>query len=84
LLNARLSCADSFSPDVQSLIQSSCIDCHDAETDTPLNLEQLDHDLTNRDSFKTWEKVFDRIRLGEMPPASESRPNKDQLAKALA
>jgi len=76
--------AQSFKEDIQPLIKSSCIKCHDSDTDTPLNLEELDHDLTKPKTFYQWEKVFDRVEKGEMPPKSKPRPNAKLLKKALA
>lgn len=70
-------------PAVQNLIDSSCLHCHDQSTDTALDLESLNHDLTNPDTFRRWERVFDRSKSGEMPPESEDRPDPGALAKAL-
>ena len=66
---------------VTPLLKASCIACHDAETDTPLNLESLSTDVSNPDTFREWKKIHDRVERGEMPPASEPRPDK-QLAVA--
>ena len=75
--------AQSWKADVKSLIAKSCIHCHDAETKTRLNFERLGHDLTKADTFRQWEKIFDRIRKGEMPPKSESRPDAALLKRVL-
>ena len=83
LVCARIVPAQTFKADVNPLIESSCIECHDATTETGLNFEKLDHDLTNPEMFRQWEKIFNRARRGEMPPKSEPRPKKRQLAKAL-
>ncbi len=69
---------------VAPLIESSCIDCHDAATETGLNFESVGHDLTEAESFRKWERVFDRVRDGEMPPESEDRPDPKQREAALA
>jgi hypothetical protein len=50
------------------LVEASCIDCHDANTDTPLNLEKLGHDLSDTATFRQWVKIFDQVDSGEMPP----------------
>jgi hypothetical protein len=75
--------AQSLKSDVEPLVQASCIDCHDAATETRLNFEKLDHDLTNSETFRQWEKIFDRVRKGEMPPKSEAKPDATQLQQAL-
>ena len=73
-----------FKKKFQSLSKSSCIQCHDADTETGLNLDAIGHDLGDAETFRQWEKIFDRITSGEMPPESEERPNPKQLKTALA
>ena len=75
---------DSLKKSVAPLVQSSCIDCHDADTDTRLNFENLSGDLTDPAVFRQWEQVFDRVTTGEMPPKSEPRPDSTQVTDALA
>jgi hypothetical protein len=62
--------ARSFKTDVTPLVDSSCIHCRDADTETVLDFEALGHDLSDADTFRQWEKSFDRVRNGEMPPES--------------
>jgi len=76
--------AQDFKSDTATLIESSCIHCHDEGTDTDLNFESLGHDLSDPDTFRMWEKVFDRTSAGEMPPESEDRPDADELKTASA
>lgn len=66
------------------LIDSSCIHCHDADSDTGLDFESLGDELSDATTFLQWEKVFDRVESGEMPPASEERPEESLLTPALA
>ena len=73
-----------FKATVAALVEASCIDCHDADTDTPLNFEKLGHDLTDAVTFQKWVKVFDRVQRGEMPPKNKPRPETTLQAKALA
>ena len=61
-----------FKEAVAPLIEASCMDCHDKDTDTPLNFEKLGHDLTNAATFRQWTKVFDRVLSGEMPPKNKA------------
>ncbi|MEM9646142.1 MAG: DUF1592 domain-containing protein [Planctomycetota bacterium] len=75
--------ADSFHADVTPLVQSSCIACHDADTDTGLNFDALGQDLADSKTFRHWERVFDRVAKGEMPPKSEDRPDAEQVERAL-
>ena len=65
------------------LIAASCIDCHDASTDNRLNFSDLGNDLTDPTTFLTWERIYDRIERGEMPPASEPRPDASVQASTM-
>ncbi len=75
--------AQSFQTGVAPLIEASCVQCHDAGSDTGLNLEALGHDLSDAVTFRKWERVFDRVSDGEMPPKSEERPDPAQLSTAV-
>jgi hypothetical protein len=74
----------SFATDLDTLIQSSCIECHDADTETRLDFTTLGKDFENAESYRKWVHVFDRIKSGEMPPPEEIRPGKAARAKALS
>jgi hypothetical protein len=75
-----------FKDRLAPLVEASCIDCHDADTDTPLNFEELGHDLSDAVTFRQWVKIFDRVESGEMPPKKKKRPDpvlKNNALKAL-
>jgi hypothetical protein len=72
-----------FRRDFQGLSRSSCIQCHDADTETGLDLDAIGDDLGDAGTFRQWERIFDRVASGEMPPASENRPDPKQLKTAL-
>ncbi|MGI9243195.1 MAG: DUF1592 domain-containing protein [Verrucomicrobiales bacterium] len=76
--------APAFEATVSPLVNASCIDCHDAETKTALNFEELSFDLADAEASRTWENVFDMIESGEMPPEKKARPNPEQKEAALA
>ena len=75
--------AQIFKTDVTPLIDTACLHCHDSSSETGLNFEDLDYDLTDPNNFRKWTAVFDRAENGEMPPASEDRPDPDKLKFAL-
>ena len=77
------SSAETFRDNVEPLLTNSCLGCHDSGGDNGLDLESLDSSLQDRDTFRVWEKVYDRVRAGEMPPASEERPNPEEVRRAL-
>ena len=54
-------------------MEASCIDCHDADTNTSLNFEKIGHDLSDAATFRQWVKIFDRVDKGEMPPKKKKQ-----------
>ena len=72
-----------FEPAVSPLVDASCIECHDRDTKTTLNFEELNFDLGNPEAFRMWEKVFNQIESGEMPPEKKPRPNPGLKTAAL-
>ena len=79
VLSPHYACAQ-----IKTLIEDSCIHCHDESTDTALNFEALDFDLKNEKTFAMWERVYDRVTAGEMPPEDEDRPDKAVQKKSLS
>ena len=77
-------CSPTFATDLDTLIQSSCVDCHDANNETRLDFTTLGKDFEKAESFRKWVHVFDRIKSGEMPPPGETQPSKTARAKALS
>lgn len=75
--------AESIAADVEQLIESSCIGCHDGSSDNGLDFETLPQDLSDTKVALKWEQVFDRVQSGEMPPDSEVRPDAKLLKGAL-
>ena len=73
----------SFEDDVAPLVERSCLACHGDRTVTPLNLARLGFDLTDRATYRTWERVYERVEGGEMPPAAAPRPDAAVVETAL-
>ncbi|MCR9295692.1 MAG: DUF1592 domain-containing protein [bacterium] len=67
---------------IQTMLQTSCIHCHDSNTETPLNFESLSGDLTEPAAMRKWIQVLDRVRTGSMPPESEERLDASVAAAA--
>ncbi|MGC6459383.1 MAG: DUF1592 domain-containing protein [Akkermansiaceae bacterium] len=65
------------------LVEASCINCHDANTDTQLNFEKLGHDLSDAATLRQWVKIFDQVESGEMPPKKKKRSDPVIEKKAL-
>ena len=75
--------AQSLETDVTPLVETSCLQCHGDRTVTPLNLQRLGFDLTDHETVKAWEKVYERLEQGEMPPRTAPRPDAALLDTAL-
>ena len=84
LMCALLTCVQSAQAEgLQSLIDSSCIDCHDEQTQTRLDFTKLDRNFEDAGTFGAWVKIVDRLSSGEMPPESEARPDPQTQTAAL-
>ncbi len=83
LLACGLASAQSLEGDVGPLVRDACVRCHGVRTVTPLNLIDLGYDLTDHETFQIWEKVYDRLSRGEMPPATAPQPERAAVDAAL-
>ncbi len=75
--------AQSFEADVAPLVETSCMTCHGARTATPLDIARLGHDLTDCATFRAWERIYERVENGEMPPRGVRRPDAAVVETAL-
>ena len=75
--------AQSFEADVRPLVETSCLACHGARTVTPLDIGSLGYDLSNRETFGAWERIYERVHDGEMPPRTARQPDPAVVETAL-
>ena len=83
LLGSTHASGQTFKADLTPLVEESCRYCHEAGTVTRLNFDDLGHDLTDPATFRRWERIYDRIAAGEMPPETEPPPDAATLQTAL-
>lgn len=71
-----------FDKPTAAFLESHCFDCHgDGAAKGGLDLEKLGRDLSDVAVFAKWERIFDRVTAGEMPPAKvKDRPEAKELA----
>lgn len=72
---------------VRRILSRYCVDCHNGDTTSgSLNLVGLAWSLDKRALRKRWERIYDRVHAGEMPPSKETLPAapRKQLLAALA
>ncbi len=66
-------------------LDQHCLECHDGDIQKGgLDLTALPFELADRDVFAKWQRVFERVHNGEMPPAKKERPAKPGLEAFLA
>ena len=59
-----------YKEQILPLLKKTCIECHSgAEPDGGLTLEHLDSVKSLMKERRIWQKVVQRVRIGEMPPA---------------
>lgn len=81
-LPAGVFSADPLRAQLEPFLEENCFDCHDDETAKgDLNLLDLKFDPRNHANFEIWERVYDRVESGEMPPQNKKRP--EAKAKAI-
>lgn len=84
LISAGSSRAAERPEPIVALIDQHCAGCHDSfASEGDLDLTSLEFDLDEPDNFRRWQRVFDRVRAGEMPPEGEPRPAADSVGPFL-
>lgn len=85
-LSASCAAAGAALPGASSgFLERRCLDCHDGDVSKGgLNLADLKFDPSDSSNFKIWQRVFERVRDGEMPPAGKPRPAKAEHEAFLA
>ena len=71
-------------PAVAALSAASCADCHFAGNETGFDVEVLSRDPSDPAAFRAWERAYDRVHRGEMPPADAGPADPAAVAAALA
>ena len=74
--------ADEFDRVWIPFLKQNCIDCHDGSDTDRADFSSLDVPTPSK-SFARWERIFDRVNNGEMPPASVEKPDVDSRNQFL-
>jgi hypothetical protein len=68
-----------FSQNVRPLFKTFCFECHGTtKRKAGLDLEKIDSDAASLDLFDLWDRVGERLRGKEMPPAKSKQPTEDE------
>lgn len=72
-----------FKEDFQPLVNGSCAACHSNEALSLLDFTKLDHDLSDPQIYRKWERIYERLERGEMPPVPMPKPDATVLEPAM-
>jgi len=73
-----------FASHLKPFLAKHCTECHDGETTKgDLRLDDLAPEFGDAKNFAAWEKVFDKVTRGEMPPKKKERPPQNELRPAM-
>lgn len=76
--------ADSFDKSVHPFLQKYCVDCHGpSDPEANLTLDEIAGDLSKSDHHKTWQKVFEKLELSQMPPEDADQPTDTERSLVL-
>ena len=73
----------SMKEDVKPLLDQACMVCHSNTALSTLDMSKLSYDVSEHAAYRTWERVYDRVVRGEMPPAGIPLPEEHVVTKAL-
>lgn len=69
---------------LEPFLEQHCYDCHDDfDNEGDLNLLDLKFKPNDPNNQSLWQKVFERVEAGEMPPKKKKRPAHEDLEKFL-
>lgn len=74
-----------FSTPLQGFFNQFCHDCHaEGAEEGGLAIDSLDRDLSRAATFERWQRIYDRVAAGEMPPPDADQPDGEQRARFIA
>lgn len=79
--------ADGLDRQLDEFVGEHCQICHDSpDSEGGFDFGTLSRELGDAAAFATWERAYDRVRSGEMPPADMEAPpsrDRDQFLRVL-
>ena len=80
-VNSQADRVKNFQQKMEPFFKQHCIDCHSGEkSDGDFDFIQLGYDVAaSRDVAKRWQRITQKLILGEMPPEDKTRPRQEQL-----
>lgn len=69
---------------IHQLLKQHCLDCHNSEDrEAGLDLGSLPFDLARLGLVDTWERIYDQLDSGKMPPVGSDGPSPELRAEAV-
>lgn len=76
--------ATDFQNTASQFLGKFCLDCHGStDPEGDVRLDNLDVDLSVTETADSWNRIFNQVQFGEMPPEDETQPSADQRATFL-
>ena len=76
--------ADATLTQVTPFLKQHCHSCHGKNNpEGDIRLDNLEVNLSSVTTLEIWQNVLDQLNLGEMPPAEEPQPTKEEVEKAI-
>ena len=76
--------ADETLNQVTPFLKQHCHSCHGKNSpEGDIRLDNLDLNLSSVTTIEIWQNILDQMNLGEMPPAEQPQPSKDEAKKAI-
>nr|MCS5632256.1 DUF1592 domain-containing protein [Pirellulaceae bacterium] len=77
--------AELFTPKTTAFFQTYCADCHmDGAEEGGFSMASLKLNIDEAAVFAVWEKLYDRVESGRMPPADAEQPTGNERTDLLA
>lgn len=74
-----------YADDIRPFFVRYCFDCHEGESaEEGLALDGYKDVESIQANRERWEKVFDRLRVGAMPPADSDQPRPEERERVVA
>jgi len=79
VLPAHRKLADQFQSEIRPLLVRLCEECHSADVaEAEINLQAFSTFQEVQKGAKTWQKISEMVRSGQMPPADSTRPTEQE------
>ena len=77
--------AQAFTTGVRPLLEKYCFSCHGPdEQNEEVRVDLVTGGITIRENRQMWERVFQMVKFGSMPPEDESQPSPEERKQIIS